>query len=82
LNPFNLKELIFSTEDGWVYGVNDINLKKTPTKLEQLVGVGKSDQQGLKETHYCPHSRDQIYLVTNKEIAVYDLELKNVRFFY
>lgn len=86
INPFNKNMAAVASNTGRIYLISDLNVNSLPEKVEQKMKVGEvKDSNGnmvsnLKDIEFSPHNRDQLYLITRREVAIYDLNLKQVSF--
>ena len=81
LDPFTLKSCCLPSESGWTYFINDINVKKKPADIQRRLHgtIDKktgATQTTLKDFICSPHTRNQFYVVTKKDISVFDLTIK------
>ncbi|EFC40312.1 WD40 repeat-containing protein [Naegleria gruberi] len=81
LDPFTLKSCCLPSESGWSYFINDINIKKKPIDIQRRLhgSIDKktgATQTSLKDFICSPHTRDQFYVVTKKEVTTFDLAIK------
>lgn len=67
----------------------DLNVQKAPENIDKRLKVGgqKDPKTGnvvtaLRDFIYSPHVYCQLFLVTKREISIYDLELKQVCCFF
>eukprot|EP01080_Neovahlkampfia_damariscottae_P006660 gene6660-10825_t len=83
LNPFDESMLVTSSKSGNIYIVLDFNFENAPQKIDHKFKVGEVKDAytgqyvpNLKDVVFSPFERNQLYLVTKREVAIYDLILK------
>jgi WD40 repeat protein len=83
MNPFDKNMLVASSVAGNIFIIMDFNLEFSPEKIDHKFKVGEVKDNitgqlvpNLKDVVFSPFERNQLYLVTRKEVAVYDLMLK------
>ena len=83
MNPFDSNMLVTSSKNGNIFIILDFNLLEPPQKIDHKFKVGevKDSYTGqfvpnLKDVVFSPFERNQLYLVTRREVAIYDLILK------
>jgi WD40 repeat protein len=82
LDPFSSNSACFSCDSGWIIVINDLNTRKAPEKVEQRLKVEPTkDKNGnvtssLRDFIYSPHGRNQMFLVSKRDITIYDMEIR------
>jgi len=82
LDPFSNSCASFTSETGWIIMVNDLNTRKAPEKIEQRLKVeATKDKNGnlvssLRDFVYSPHGRSQMYLLSRRDITMYNMDIR------
>jgi WD40 repeat protein len=83
INPFDKTMAACAATNGRIYLISDLNVVSAPDRVEQKLKVGEVKDSvtgqlvsNLKDIEFSPHCRDHLFLITKREVAIYDLQLK------
>ncbi|KAL9652803.1 hypothetical protein ABK040_010835 [Willaertia magna] len=88
IDPFTLRHLILTSDNGGIFYVNDLNVKSQPVEIQRKLQISGGNPvnnkeskhhhqtSNLKSTIFSSHTRNQIFVLTKREITCFDLTIK------